>query len=425
MSVVLRIAVTAALIFSGVDVKAQSLDYHLGIGDKVKIRVYEWRQSNSDAHEWAALSGEFTVGASGTLFLPLVGEIQCQNLLPSEVALKISEKLKERVGLSQKPDTAIEVVDYRPFYILGAVEKPGAYSFRPGITIIQALSLAGGRPRVSDATLAVEREALKSVGDVKTLDSERLGIAIKIARLKAQLSGATELKIPDDVTKYYNKSLLSQAVAEENLVLQSKQESLKSQITNLEKSKIILSQEIETLKGKGLNLGKQLELLRKDADNLNLLASKGLAITSRQLSSEQSIAQIESSLLDVNLASSRAAQDLGKSERDSLEFTNKYRSDAAVELREAGQRLTNIIQRINTANKVSQNFESQSGAFDGTVDQDGQRDMSFSITRMQSDQTYKKFKASEDELIQAGDTVTVQILKKRNKQLTTIDEIDR
>lgn len=85
--------------------------------------------------------------------LPLVGEIQAAGVTPADLGRIIGDQLKERLGMIDAPDTAVEVVQYRPFYIIGQVDKPGEYPYRPGLTVLQALSVAGGMQRISDMGL--------------------------------------------------------------------------------------------------------------------------------------------------------------------------------------------------------------------------------------------------------------------------------
>ena len=130
----------------------QESPYRLGAEDKLRIKVYDWRKAVGDAHEWTALTGDFTVGAAGTVFLPLVGEIMANHRTPSDVAHDISSQLQKRFGLAEQPDASVEIAEYRPFYIIGIVDKAGTYAYRPGLTVLQAWPAgcpACGRPAFS------------------------------------------------------------------------------------------------------------------------------------------------------------------------------------------------------------------------------------------------------------------------------------
>jgi protein involved in polysaccharide export with SLBB domain len=106
--------------------------YRLGSGDKVRITVF-----NEET-----LSGEYEVDGSGTLNLQLIGSINVQGRSIPEVTAIIVGKLKE--GYLQNPSVAIEVLNYRPFYVLGEVKEPGKYPYVSGMTVLNAIALAGG-----------------------------------------------------------------------------------------------------------------------------------------------------------------------------------------------------------------------------------------------------------------------------------------
>jgi polysaccharide export outer membrane protein len=106
--------------------------YRLGAGDRIRVTVF----GEED------LSGEFQIDSSGTFSLPLIGSVDAMNLTTRELELQISGKLQE--GFLKNPRTSIEVLNYRPFYILGEVNAPGSYPYQAGLTVLNAAALAGG-----------------------------------------------------------------------------------------------------------------------------------------------------------------------------------------------------------------------------------------------------------------------------------------
>ena len=110
----------------------QDPDYRLGNGDKLKIIVF-----NHDD-----LTGEFTVDGAGNISLPLVGTIAAKNLTLSEFETKLKATLSPDFVLN--PKLSIQVLNYRPFYILGEVEKPASYPYVSGMTYLTAVAIAGG-----------------------------------------------------------------------------------------------------------------------------------------------------------------------------------------------------------------------------------------------------------------------------------------
>jgi polysaccharide export outer membrane protein len=90
-----------------------------------------------------SLTGEFLVpGGDGTISFPLIGDVKAGGLSVGELQTEIEAKLKD--GYLKLPHVSIEVLNYRPFYILGEVTKPGEYPYTNGLTVLNAVATANG-----------------------------------------------------------------------------------------------------------------------------------------------------------------------------------------------------------------------------------------------------------------------------------------
>jgi len=107
--------------------------YSLGAGDQVRIIVFG--EEN--------LTGEFRVNDSGNIALPLVGAVHAAGLSSSGLEAAVGDVLR-RDKLVRNPSVAVEVIAYRPIYVLGEVNKPGQYAYQPGMTVVTAVAVAGG-----------------------------------------------------------------------------------------------------------------------------------------------------------------------------------------------------------------------------------------------------------------------------------------
>lgn len=120
--------------------------YLLGAGDKVRVTVFN--EPN--------LSGDFSVGADGTVSLPLIGDIPAAGKTTQLVADEFARKLGS--GYLLNPSVAMEVSAYRPFFILGEVEKPGQYPYMNNMTALNAIATAGGYTPRAKRTLVYIRK---------------------------------------------------------------------------------------------------------------------------------------------------------------------------------------------------------------------------------------------------------------------------
>ena len=120
-------------VFAGVaSCSAEQVEYTFGTGDEIRITVF--------GHE--DLSGEFTVSETGAVSLPLAGSLSLGGLTIRQAEQKVVNALKPDYLLN--PRVGIEVLNYRPFYILGEVKKPGSYPYVNGMTVNEAVALGGG-----------------------------------------------------------------------------------------------------------------------------------------------------------------------------------------------------------------------------------------------------------------------------------------
>jgi polysaccharide export outer membrane protein len=110
-------------------------DTTLGVGDVFDVRVYGEQE----------LSGQYRVAQDGTIDFPLIGRVEVRGRQPYEVADAIEVRLREG-GYLVNPQVSIFVQQYnsKRISVLGAVESPGSFEMRSGLTVIQAIGLAGG-----------------------------------------------------------------------------------------------------------------------------------------------------------------------------------------------------------------------------------------------------------------------------------------
>jgi polysaccharide export outer membrane protein len=130
-------------------VQAQNLQhYQLGADDVLSVNVYDEPELSLK---------EVRVSSTGTIAMPLIGQIAIKGLTVRE-----AEKTIHDLYLGdylKNPDISITIVEYRQFYVNGEVEKPGGYSFREGMTVQRAITLAGGfTERASRSKIMLIRE---------------------------------------------------------------------------------------------------------------------------------------------------------------------------------------------------------------------------------------------------------------------------
>jgi polysaccharide export outer membrane protein len=129
-------------------------EYRLGPGDALRVKVFDQEE----------LSGEFTITPQGTIAYPLIGEIKAEGMTLSEFARGLEGRLRQ--GYVRAPRASAEVLNYRPFFILGEVNKPGTYPFAANLSVVNAVATAGGFTVRAD----VRRVFIKRIGETVERD---------------------------------------------------------------------------------------------------------------------------------------------------------------------------------------------------------------------------------------------------------------
>lgn len=122
----------APTVAEGKDVGFNQREYVLGPSDKLRVIVFG--ETN--------LSNEFVISPAGILSMPLIGGVPADGVTVAGLEEAIAAKL--RAGYLNDPRVSVEVLTYRPFYILGEVSNPGEYAYSPGLTVGRAVATARG-----------------------------------------------------------------------------------------------------------------------------------------------------------------------------------------------------------------------------------------------------------------------------------------
>ena len=151
--------------------QAVQAEYTLGAGDKLEVTVF----GHTD------LSGTFDVDGAGQISLPLIGQIVVLGMTAGQAEKVIRERLTP--DYLKNPRVSLQVLNYRPFYIIGEVKQPGSYPYVNGLTVIQAVALAGGFTyRAKEKKIVVQRasDAARQKRQVRQTDAVLPGDIIEV-----------------------------------------------------------------------------------------------------------------------------------------------------------------------------------------------------------------------------------------------------
>lgn len=381
---------------------AQDDAYRLGIMDKLKVRVAQWQPAEGTIRDWSVIGGDYTIGPGGVISLPFVGEMSAAGKTTSEIASEIGKKLQDEFALRTTPSASVEIAQFRPVFLAGDVETPGEYPFTPNLTVLKAVSLAGGLRR-SDAGQRFARDFINARGDAAVHGTEQSRLVARKARLLAEVEGASEIKIPPELAKAPNAQNL---IDSEASLMKSRRERYELQLEALADLRSLLESEVESLNQKSETQNEQLKLVNQDRERISRLSEKGLATSQRRLSIEERTAEVESTLLDIDTAALRAKQDISKANQDEINLRNDWEAQRAKELQDTEAELEKLELKLTTSRELMSEALAQSAEalkFDASGKAAAIR---YTVVRDEGDGP-KEIPVEESTLLMPGDVVKV------------------
>ena len=121
--------------------------YLLGTSDQIHVQVYNE----------PTISGDYTIDGAGFLSIPVAGRVKAAGLTTERLERRLVAKLNS--GILKDARVTVQVNNYAPFYIRGEVKKPGEFPYKPGLTLGDAVALAGGYTYRADESKAFIRSA--------------------------------------------------------------------------------------------------------------------------------------------------------------------------------------------------------------------------------------------------------------------------
>lgn len=384
------LALAAAMCVSPV---AGAEDYTLGVQDRVRVYV----------SEWPALSGEVTVGAGGQVSLPVVGEIPAKGLTTGELAGAIASRLKDKANLPGLVDTSVDIVAYRPFYILGSVTSPGEYSYRPGMLVLNAMSLAGGVYRSDRGSeWEIERVSISSRGEIAVLAGRSQDLRAEKVRLEAELEGAAQF--PPIGAEGDPRAV--RALEEQRAIFDASLKRHLAERASLEASAGMREKEIVSFAKQSVDVARKLETTRMELDQVRELAKRDLAVN-KLFPLERIFADIQREQQELEISKLRAEQELNGIRRAMTDLEAGRRNGALTGIQRVNAQLREVEEQHRALLRLLDGAAYYSSMLvDGTAAEETQQ-MRYSIVRTDTDGKITEIEATETSRVEPGDIVKV------------------
>ncbi len=381
-----------SLAFYQIPAAADGTNYKVATGDVLTISVY------GDP----GLTGLFPVSADGTIGYPLLGNVNVVDQTVNEIGERISRDLASHVA---NRSVAVAVKEYAPIFVVGDVQKPGKYEFRPGMIVLELFALGGGLRESNAQRDTSGIQLIAAQQEYEDMSMQLLSQDIRRVRLEAELNDTEFEYRGDEIGLVRDRAALEKIVASETSLFRLRLSAQQDEKTNLEVQRQNFIQEIDTLQKSNVMRGQQLELLDMDVNASKELVTRGAASESALRERKRELLSMNQQVLESTSFLARAQQNKSEVERRILELKSKRHNDAATELRETSLDIMRLKKKLA--------FSLQSMAEIGSTARrvSSLEDMiqtKFFIVRQVAG-TYRETAADEHTQVRAGDVVRVRL----------------
>jgi polysaccharide export outer membrane protein len=299
---------------------------------KLHLSIVQFMPATGDFKRWDALGGDMQVADDGTITVPSLGTIVVGSSPPDTLADEIASKLQQKLGLVDRPDASIQVLEYPPVFLSGAVTSPGQYAFRPGMTVLQAVALAGGEFREAGSS-GGKSNVVTLRAQLQTATQDLLRGQARIARLQAELEGRRDISFP--ATMDAKDPAIAAVMTQERAILDARENEVSRQTAALKELASLFRSQIDVLGQKAASIDTQIAETQHQLDGVKDLVAKGVVMASRQSDLDRELSGLKGDLLDNTIATMNAQLGMSGASRDLAKLEDDQRSTIAEELQTA------------------------------------------------------------------------------------------
>lgn len=379
--------------------------YTVSVGDVLMVWVY------GDS----GLTGLFPVGADGTIGYPILGNVDVLNKTTGVISEEIGGALADYVpNLS----VAVTVKEYAPIFIVGEIQRPGKYEYRPGMIVLEAFALGGGLREASSRSDTSGAQLIVAQQEHEDLSLQLLAQDVKRARLQAEIDGTVFAYDGGNAVLARDPAVLQQIVDSEMSVFKLRLSTYQADLANLDIQRENYIAEIGTLTTTGAMRHEQFDLLTLDVDASQALVAKGAASQSALRERKRELLAMNQQLLEFGSFLARAQQNKNEIDRRIQALGNERRNVAATEHRDISLDMLRIRRKMAFGAQLMAEISlaaKRVGALESTVRTE------FSVVRL-VDGEYREMVINEHTPIQAGDVIKVSLIPSGHLARTSISQ---
>jgi polysaccharide export outer membrane protein len=264
------------------------------------------------------INGDYRVAPNGTISIPVIGRISIDGLTLATLEQAIAKKAAAITG--RQAYVSAEISEYRPVYVTGLVNKPGAVPWRPHMIVFQAIAGAGG----------IQARPQDVVDARKSLDDYKRDVAA-LARVNTELADQTTIEVPQKLIAAVGATEAKRLIDEQQKLLDSRAAMLQSQLQVARQGKKLAETELDALKIQRGKIGENVQLARDRSAQIQQLFSKGLAVGDRSLEERLKVTDLEEKEANMSVAIVRIQAAIAQYDREIVNLVNSRHADLMTE----------------------------------------------------------------------------------------------
>jgi protein involved in polysaccharide export with SLBB domain len=276
----------------------EPLTYMITNSEKLAVRF----------HAYPELSGEYRINADNTISIPVIGRIRVEGMNAACLELTLARRATEIAR--RDVYVTVETVTYQPIYVTGAVSRPGLVPWAPGMTVLHAITMAGGRYRSTDSLATMD-----PVRANKSFDEQKRAL-VSLSRLRSERNERPMIEIEQELVRLVGLEEAKLLVAAQESLFFSRRTANENAIASLQRAMKVAREEQAALTSRQSTVDEQMKLLRAQHARLTDLRNKGIVIADRVMEQDFRLAQLDEKAIDNSVALARVGASLAGLERD-------------------------------------------------------------------------------------------------------------
>ena len=263
------------------------------------------------------LTGEYRINPDSTISVPGLGRISVLGRTPAELETLLAERAAKVTG--REAFITLEIVEYKPVFVSGYVTRPGSVAWKPGMSVLHAVTMMGGVFRATQENAGgVVIGADNEIVRLKRATSDLKRSFATIARLEAEKTDKGLIAVPDRLVALVGKVEAERLISEQSTALVSRRSGLAAQMAAIERGRKLAEQEYEGLKAQSARLKDMLHIRKDYKQKIEGLQAKGIVRADRGMEETARVGDLEDRMTTVSVGMARVQGLIANFERDSI-----------------------------------------------------------------------------------------------------------